>query len=158
MIYVDNDAMLTKYLSADIQSAMNSIVDDILDLLKESIDTQVYERYSPSFYERTYEFREAWEDKINNLVNGAEGTIEYDPSQLSFNPDAWQHGSYISGSSAEYLADIIFNGAIGYICNFPNIGTRDAWGDLEKYLGKNKRDLIGQIVKSALEKEGLTVR
>lgn len=157
-MYIRNDSELKIVITKALQNAMENIMQDILSLLHTEIEEIVYEGWQPSFYDRTHEFMSAWKKDIQSLTIGAEGTIEFDPSKLSFNSSNFQHGNIYGESSAENLAHIIFDGAIGDAFNFPQIGRRDAWGILEKLLGKSKSSEIGLIFKRAMAEEGFVVK
>ena len=108
------------------------------------IEQTVYQSYVPKDYNRTGEFKEAWDTAAYNDGNKATGKMFYTPGQMrigSTDPDSVDFGQHVSitdgGPSAEYLADIIYYGISGDAWRW-DVGKRDAWDALNKVVGRRK--------------------
>lgn len=163
-----NEQELRNALDAALQKAVNYVVQKIWNENREVVRVVVYEAYNPEEYERTGEFREAWEvtqETHNTSGKDAYGKFYYEPNNMTTGsvdygtPDYAQHigvgPKFYGDASREYLADIIY-GAIkwgGYFGdNFPK--KRDAWTELNKRIGKRK---LKQWMKEGMKAAGLNV-
>lgn len=105
-------------------------------------------------YNRTGQFKEAWETDVKTLGDYVEGEFKYDPRTLEVNYSEWQHGSdYLKEPMTTYLADIIYNGTAGHIFGEGYwTKKRDAWAALDKWL-TNRR--FRQIFEEGMTKAGI---
>lgn len=134
----------TAEVIADLQPRIEIIVQEILNGIKEwnvkEINRIVY-NYSPSWYERTYAFRDKmWDGKITQAGGGsATGEFTYYPEN-GYHPS--EYGSEKYGVSpgddvSEYLADIIYEGIAHDI--FGHWKTpHNAWKELIRIVGGSK--------------------
>lgn len=137
---VSNPAQLQALLVPRLKEAVDYVVQKIWNENRELIRILVYESYQPSMYERTGEFKEAWDTSIRSMGNYIEGEFKYDSRNMVVNPALGQHASIVTGEpSVSYLADIIYQGLAGHI-----FGTgywtqkRDAWTALDKWLSNTQ--------------------
>lgn len=169
---VIKDKELHKWLIGELRKISNAIVRDIMDLNEKKIQKVVYDSYSPSIYDRSYEFLNAWsKDKAKqNSPNSVQCTMYYDGDKMSIGwpstdpelPGYGKHASAIDNFDArEYLADIIYQGLAG-----PAFGVgpshsgewaekRDAWKALEDALDDGQFD---KIVQRHLRKAGFNFK
>lgn len=140
-----------------IQQAVDYVVQKIWNENREIVRKIVYEAYQPTEYERTYEFKEAWDFDVKTLGNYVEGKFFYDPRLLTVNPEEGQHASVIDGSPmTEYLAEIIYQGMSGKIFGKgPWTRKRNAWNELVKVVGKQK---LNNWMYEGLQLAGLKVK
>lgn len=165
-----NDAELTSILKGPLQQATDYVVQKIWNENKEIVRVIVYEAYSPAGYNRTGEFREAWNYTTgsHNLTRGsiARSEFYYNPNSMSVGStdeeasNYAQHigvaGDYEGVDARQYLADIIYQGMSGNrFGDGPWKKKRDAWKELNKRIGKRK---IKQWMKEGMEAAGLTVQ
>lgn len=167
-----NKLELELVLSSALQKATDYVVTKIWNENREIVRTVVYEAYTPEEYERTGEFREAWNytHSSHNLPKSgavARSEFYYNPSSMSIgsvDPNSSRYaqhigvaGKYYGDDSRSYLADIIYNG----IANGSYFGhggfskKRDAWKELNKRIGKRK---MKQWIKDGMEHAGLSVQ
>lgn len=147
-----NDAALKSMLLPKIQEVVDYVVQKIWNENRELVTTLVYESYQPTTYNRTGEFKEAWDTKteLYSLTSHVKGEFFYDPSKLTpgdSNPDSPRYGQHVSGIDGflmtTYLAEVIYEGlagpAFGHgITSGPWASKRDVWQQLEKSIGKRK--------------------
>ena len=139
---ISNNKQLENLIIPKLKQAVDYVVQKIWNENRELIRILVYEAYDPVMYERTGQFKEAWDTTVNSLGNYIEGEFKYDPRELIVNYDKWQHGSRYTSNGTEYetvmttyLADIIYQGTAGYMFGEgPWTKKRDAWSALDKWL------------------------
>lgn len=145
-------------IKAAFKPALKQVVDYILDQILEAntkfIKEKVYDKGTPSVYQRTGEFAEAWDKRVWTAVGtGADvrGEFYYDWEKMSIgsdNPESSNYGQHIGVSgrykgvdSRQYLANIIYQGIAG-----PAFGDgywrekRDAFDRLISNVGKTNFD------------------
>ncbi len=165
-----NDAELTSILKGPLQQATDYVVQKIWNENREVVRVIVYEAYSPAGYNRTGEFREAWNYTTgsHNLTRGSTARSEfyYNPNSMSVGSTDEEASNYaqhigVAGKFKDedarlYLAEIIYGATKwgnAFGDNFPK--KRDAWKELNKRIGKRK---IKQWMKEGMEAAGLTVQ
>ena len=127
-------AQLENILNGKCQEALDRTTDRVLDKLGEFIQNDVYESYSPTFYDRTFDFKNSWE-KTSAKLKGkiVEAEIFQNIKTLEFNSEKFQHGSNVWveawNDNENELAHIINDGAIGEAFGFPQLGARPFWND-----------------------------
>ena len=162
---ITNDAQLQAAIIADMKNVVDYVVQKIWNDNRELIRQIIYEGYQPEVYERTGEFKEAWDTDVKTLHNYVQGEFKYDPRLLTVNEDNGQHSSLVDGTPmTEYLAEVIYeglSGAIyepGYAKNSsrfkgqPWANKRDVWSALLKWFNKTK---LRQLFEEGMRKEGL---
>ena len=156
MARIQNENQLQSAIAQALQPVINKVLEKILAENKDLIDEGIYNANTPSVYERTEEFREAWsteDSTINN--NHVSGKFFYDPDKMSVDPDMFQHGSnyYQPNDVREFLANLIYEGRSG-----PFFGEgywtrkKELWKLLMNRLGKRR---ILSYVEEALKEEGI---
>ena len=145
-----NEIQLRQTFLPKLSEVVDYVVQKIWNENKELIRVVVYEAYEPTIYNRTGEFKEAWDTSVHIQGNTVQGEFFYDPSKLTVGStimDDSNYGQHISATTGEpmteYLADIIYQGLAG-----PAYGhgirsgawakKRDAWNTLLKQIGKAK--------------------
>lgn len=165
-----SEAELYQMLAAPLQKATDYVVQKIWNENREIVRVVVYEAYQPTEYNRSGEFKEAWNytSGSHNLRKGSTATSEFYYSLESMNMGSPYHyasnygqhigvaGDYFNVDARQYLADIVY-GAIkwgsAFGDNFPK--KRDAWTALVKRIGKRK---IKQWMKEGMQMAGLNVK
>lgn len=108
-----NDQEVEQMLMPALENAIDYVVQKIWNDNRELIRQIVYEAYQPSIYNRTGEFKEAWDTETKIVGNKAQGTFKYAPDKMSIG-DRGQHSSIIDGADIRpYLAEIIYQGLSG---------------------------------------------
>ena len=167
---ITSDRQLKNLIMPLLKEVVDYVLEEILKENKDLIEKIVYDAYDPVTYERTGEFKEAWDKESN--VNTGEGKVEgeffYDPSKLTVgypstipgNPQYGQHASALDNfEMREYLADVIYQGLAG-----PAFGSgfksgpwskkRDVWKALNDKVGKAK---INELILEGCKRAGLSV-
>ena len=162
---ITNDAQLQAAIIADMKNVVDYVVQKIWNDNRELIRQIIYEGYQPEVYERTGEFKEAWDTDVKTLHNYVQGEFKYDPRLLTVNEDNGQHSSLVDGTAmTEYLAEVIYeglSGAIyepGYAKNSsrfkgqPWANKRDVWSALLKWFNKTK---LRQLFEEGMRQQGV---
>ena len=149
MLFLDDDS-LSSAITDRLKIAVQYTVDRILTENDSTILDVVYSTYAPSVYQRTGEFQKAWDTKVGSMKKYVEGEFFYDSRELTVDPEIGKHASVVSKDSvAEYMADILYEGAMGCIYR-PT--KRNAWKVLDKWLSNTK---FRQIFEEGLNYAGL---
>ena len=124
MLQAKNDRELKQMLKAPIDEMCQYVAEQILKENADVIDEVVYGAGSPSWYERTGQFKSAWsisKPRVKGNVLAAR-SILMDGRKIRYNADKGQHGSpsWFKNpiNAKDYMADIIYQGLSG-----------DAFGD-----------------------------
>ena len=162
---ITNDAQLQAAIIADMKNVVDYVVQKIWNDNRELIRQIIYEGYQPEVYERTGEFKEAWDTDVKTLHNYVQGEFKYDPRLLTVNEDNGQHSSLVDGTPmTEYLVEVIYeglSGAIyepGYAKNSsrfkgqPWANKRDVWSALLKWFNKTK---LRQLFEEGMRQQGV---
>ena len=168
MLQARNNLELEKFFMPKIKEAVDLLVQKIWNKNREIIRLVVYEVYNPNVYNRTYEFKEAWETNTEDVSNNkVEGSFFYAPDKLipgDNNPNSPRYGQHVSAIDrflmTEYLAEVIYQGLSG-----PAFGhgvetgawhkKRDAWNKLEQEVG---RETLKKWMKECFNSVGLNVQ
>lgn len=132
MVYL-NEADLVNAISRGLLVAVQHTVGRIREENTNSINEEIYDSASPTWYEETFDFLNAWDTKVSGGAGHVEGEMFYDSSQIGLG-DIYngQHVSVVNGSSqAENMPYILYQGGMGCIQRPTN---RDAWKNLDKKL------------------------
>ena len=152
-----NNQELENMLMPALEKAIDYVVQKIWNDNRELIRTIVYESYQPEEYERTGEFKEAWDTDVKRLGNFVRGEMKYDPRELTVNYNKWQHGSaYLQQPMTTYLAEVIYQGLSGNLFGEgPWTKKRDVWAALNREIGIRK---IKQYFEEGMRRNGLDFR
>ena len=97
-----------------LKQAAKYVAEQILIKNEELVQQIVYDAYNPSEYERTGEFKKAWNTDAYVTGNVATGEFWHDSEKMSSYDD--HHMSIVDGQPMrDYLADIIYEGLAGAI-------------------------------------------
>lgn len=153
---IQNTNQFNSVFGRAIWSAVDYVMSKMLETYREDIYRIVYGSNSPEEYQRTYQFAESWTAENKSIENGGEGKLYQDYSKMTFNPTLYQHGSPLSGSVVDSLAEIIFEGASG---NMFGEGwwqsARDPWTPFVKNLDSN---LLKRWFKQGMKQQGVYLR
>lgn len=136
MVFI-NDSELSYTASARLETALQYVMKEILKKNDIATYRTVYAVYTPSTYQETGAFGEAWETKTSSGQKSADGEFYFEPSHIVANVgvDPHQHADVDGFSVAEEMADIIYEGAMGCIYR-PT--KRNAWKVVDKWLSADK--------------------
>lgn len=163
-VQIKNETQLTSIFVPKLKEAVDYIVQKIWNENRELIRLIVYESYQPSRYNRTGEFKEAWDTKSSTKGNHIEGEFYYDWNKLTpgdDDPESPRYGQHVSAIDrflmTEYLAEVIYQGKAG-----PAFGhgvhtgawadKRDAWSALDKWLSNST---FRKIFEEGMTKAGI---
>lgn len=168
-ISAKNESALRALLMPKIKEAVDLFVQRIWNENRELVRVLVYEAYDPVDYNRTGDFKEAWETetKMNGFSGNVEGLFTFAPDKLTpgdnipGSPRYGQHVSAIDGFlMTTYLADVIYQGLAG-----PAFGNgvrdgawarkRDVWQELNKRIGAVR---MKKMLAECFEQVGLNVK
>lgn len=171
-----NNQELEQMLMPALEKAIDYVVQKIMEENKEIIEQVVYNSYSPNIYDRTGEFKEAWDIETKTHGNKVQGTFKYDPDKMSIG-DGGQHSSIYQNDRdvRPYLAEIIYQGFAGdftgtkkanhagkkYAKNNPLFAgeawtrKRDVWKELNNKIGIRK---IKQYFEEGMRRNGLNFK
>lgn len=161
---INNEQELKNIFLPKIKEAVDYIMDKIWKENKDLIQSMVYDVYEPSVYNRTGEFKEAWDTKVNTKGNHIEGEFYYDWNKLTpgdDDPESPRYGQHVSAIDrflmTEYLAEVIYQGLAG-----PAFGhgvhsgkwteKRNAWEALDKWLSNRQ---LRSIFEEGMTKAGI---
>ena len=159
MVKIRNETQLQAVIAQALVPVINRVLERIVEDNRGLIQEYIYDNDTPAVYERTEEFKEAWETQSAKVTGDhVKGEFSYAPDKMSVDPGAFQHGSYYYNPNdvREYLATLIYEGRAG-----PMFGEgfwrnkRDVWDRLIKHLGK--RQLLS-YVSEALRAEGIAFK
>lgn len=135
-------------LSPPLIVALDYVLQQIAERNEDLIMRIIYNNYNPEVYERTDEFRQAWDYSLSSKSNQALGTFSYSETSsdagriMHYNPALGQHGTPDSfgqdimnawGDAREYLAEIIYEGKSSKVFGHgPWTRKRDVWSQLIK--------------------------
>ena len=139
-----DEQSLRRYLQPKIRIIVETILENIQEVNKDTIDKIVYGAGTPNEYHRTGQFADlAWDNRINHsTLYEIEGEFYYKPDGMTdIHPslrDSQQYGSAGQDERA-YLAEIIYEGVAGHIFGEGFwTKSRDAWSELVKIVGSDK--------------------
>lgn len=164
---IRNEADLQRAVMPALEKAVDYVVQKIWNENRELVRVIVYEAYQPSTYERTGEFKEAWETEAKTNGNVAHGEFKYAPDKMNVgwpsteygSPQYGRHASALDNFDARpYLAEIIYEGCAGPafghgVQNGAWAHKRNVWKELNKKLGKNR---IKQLFEEGMRRQGIT--
>ena len=152
---ITTQTQLNNFINGKCEKALNKTMDRLLDKLRDFIITDVYDAYTPSFYERTNNFINSWDKTKAQLKDEIiEAEIFQNVSVLVFNTDKFQHGSseWVENwnSNKNELAHIINDGAIGNAFGFPQLGERPFWNNFLQYCEREFVNIFQNELKKLL--------
>lgn len=132
MIFLNN-ADLVNAISRGLLVAVGHTMTRIGDENTNSINEEVYDVASPTWYEETFDFLNAWDTKTSGGGGHVEGEMFYNSSHIGLGDiDNGQHVSVVNGASqAENMPYILYQASMGCIQRPTH---RDAWKNLDRKL------------------------
>lgn len=165
---VDSFEDIRKDAISQFEKVVNYVVDKILEENKNVIEEVVYEAGQPSVYNRTGEFKSAWDKRVernDGYGYNVKGVMEYAPDKMSVGSldvgsiDYGQHisvaGEYEGQDSRAYLADIIYQGLAGPV--FGKGYWQNKRNAFEKLVERIKRERFDKIFREGCAMYGLVV-
>ena len=161
---INNSNELQSIFLPKLKDAVDYVVQKIWNENRELIRVLVYESYNPTRYNRTGEFKEAWNTKTDIIGNHIEGEFYYDWEKLTpgdDDPESPRYGQHVSAIDrflmTEYLAEVIYQGlagpAFGHGVRFGKwTEKRDAWSALDKWLTNTQ---FRKIFEEGMNKAGI---
>lgn len=159
-----NPNQIKELLMPRLEVVVKYVMEKILESNREAVQRVVYDAYNPTDYNRTMEFKEAWETEVDvqSASNKVRGEFRYAPDKLTpgsndpYSDDYGQHVSVIDGFlMTDGLAEVIYEGLAGDIFGQgPWTRKRDAWTELWKIAGSRN---LKQWIKEGCDKAGLPV-
>ena len=109
-----NDAEVRAMIMPALKQAAKYVAEQILIKNEELIQQIVYDAYDPVEYDRTGEFKKAWDTDAYITGNVATGEFWHDSEKM--NSFDGHHASVVDGQPMrDYLAEIIYEGLSGAI-------------------------------------------
>lgn len=161
---VRNEAQLKALIMPKLEQVVEYVMEKILEKNQEIVQKVVYDAYSPTDYNRTMQFKDAWETDVNtqSVTNKVRGEFSYAPDKLipgSNDPYADNYGQHVSVIDGflmtDGLAEVIYEGLAGDIFGQgPWTRKRDAWTALWKAVGQRQ---MKNWIKEGCDKAGLPI-
>ena len=135
---------LENILNGKCQEALDRTTDRLLDKLGEFIQNDVYESYSPTFYDRTFDFKNSWE-KTSAKLKGkiVEAEIFQNVSAMQRIDEPPIH------VDKEGLAEII-NSGVGYNFGQMEGKARPFWNDFIQYCEREFENIFQEELKKII--------
>ena len=135
---------LENILNGKCQEALDRTTDRLLDKLGEFIQNDVYGAYSPTFYDRTFDFKNSWE-KTSAKLKGkiVEAEIFQNVSVMQRIDEPPIH------VDKEGLAEII-NSGIGYNFGQMEGKARPFWNDFIQYCEREFENIFQEELKKII--------
>ena len=165
---ITNNNALQAAVVADLKNVVDYVVQKLWEENRDLVQKIVYDGYQPEEYERTNEFKEAWNTEVKTLNNFVQGEFKYDSRRLTVDADNGQHSSLVDGTPmTEYLAEVIYDGLSGaiyepgYAKNSSRFkgqswaNKRDVWSALLKWFNKTK---LKQLFEEGMRREGINFK
>ena len=162
---ITNNNALQAAVVADLKNVVDYVVQKLWEENRDLVQKIVYDGYQPEEYERTNEFKEAWNTDVKTLNSFIQGEFKYDSRLLTVNADNGQHSSLADGAPmTEYLAEVIYDGLSGaiyepgYAKNSSRFkgeawaNKRDVWSALLKWFNKTK---LKQLFEEGMRRQGI---
>ena len=135
-----NDQELMALLMKDFLPVTKETGDNVLTQVQQSIDTNVYDVYMPTKYNRLYMsggFIGRWINEAGqNGPNEIDSTVFSDPFMMEYNPSEFQHGNESTDRRTEMSEDIRYGK--GYDFGFNS--ERDFWTPIEEWISSGELD------------------
>ena len=158
-----NDAQVKAMLMPALKGAVDYVVKQIFAENDKLIQQIVYDGYTPIEYDRTGQFKKAWDASTHITSDMVTGKMTYDADKMTAYGN--HHASIVDGQPIqEYLADIIYEGLAGaiyqegYAKNSKRFKgqawtkKRNVWNALIKWLGPDK---MRKLFEDGMRKQGL---
>ena len=149
-IAINSDIEFYAIIGKAVNRAIDEVIERIFAELQKEIERDIYGAYTPKDYDRTEGLLEAWKHETSGLF----GNIEFQPSMLPVNPNAFQHSSPYGWDVRGEIFDILEGGYRAYNAKTGKpIPPRPMWDD---FLAKIDSK-IDRWTKAALRRQGLVL-
>ena len=150
-IAINSDIEFYAIIGKAVGKAIDEVVERIFAEMQKQIEREIYGAGSSGDYERTNMLTEAWKHE----TSGLSGNIEFQPSMLPVNPNAFQHSSPYGWDVRGEIFDILEGGYRAYNAKTGKraIPPRPMWDD---FLAKIDSK-IDRWTKAALRRQGLVL-
>ena len=149
-IAINSDIEFYAIIGKAVNKAIDEVIERIFAELQKEIERDIYGAYSPTSYDRNEGLLDAWKHE----AIGLSGNIEFQPSMLPDNPDAFQHNSPYGWDVRDQIFDILEKGYGAYNYHTgKKIPPRPMWED---FLAKIDSK-IDRWIKIALRRQGLVL-
>ena len=149
-VAIRSDAEFYAVIGKAVSRAIDEVIERIFAELQKEIERDIYGAYTPKDYDRTEGLLEAWKHETNGLF----GNIEFQPSMLPVNPNAFQHSSPYGWDVRGEIFDILEGGYRAYNAKTGKpIPPRPMWDDFLTKIDSK----IDRWIKAALRRQGLVL-
>ena len=149
-VAIRSDTEFYAVIGKAVSRAIDEVIERIFAELQKEIERDIYGAYTPKDYDRTEGLLEAWKHETSGLF----GNIEFQPSMLPVNPNAFQHSSPYGWDVRGEIFDILEGGYRAYNAKTGKpIPPRPMWDD---FLAKIDSK-IDRWTKAALRRQGLVL-
>ena len=149
-VAIRSDAEFHAVIGKAVSKAIDEVIERIFAELQKEIERDIYGVYTPKDYDRTEGLLEAWKHETSGLF----GNIEFQPSMLPVNPNAFQHSSPYGWDVRGEIFDILEGGYRAYNAKTGKpIPPRPMWDD---FLAKIDSK-IDRWIRIALRRQGLVL-
>lgn len=145
----NNDKELSEAATWRLDEAMGYMMSELLKKNDKQIQKTVYDKYSPDVYERSYDFKTAWDIDHSRTGKSVEGEFYFEPSYLTVDPQELRHTDVYGESVVDEMADLIYQSGQGI---FHRPTKRNAWKKLDKWFNKDK---IVSLYQRGMKRAGL---
>lgn len=149
-VAICSDAEFYAVIGKAVSRAIDEVIERVFSALQDEIRRDIYGAYTLTDYDRTEGLLEAWKHETSGLF----GNIEFQPSMLPVNPNAFQHSSPYGWDVRDQIFDILEGGYRAYNAKTGKpIPPRPMWDD---FLAKIDSKIDRWII-IALRRQGLVV-
>ena len=150
-VAIRSDIEFYAVIGKAVSRAIDEVIERIFVELQDEIRRDIYGAYTPKDYDRTEGLLEAWKHETSGLF----GNIEFQPSMLPVNPNAFQHSSPYGWDVRGEIFDILEGGYRAYNAKTGKraIPRRPMWED---FLAKVDSK-IDRWIQIALRRQGLVL-
>ena len=149
-VAIRSDIEFYAVIGKAVSRAIDEVIERVFVELQDEIRRDIYGAYTPKDYDRTEGLLEAWKHETSGLF----GNIEFQPSMLPVNPNAFQHSSPYGWDVRGEIFDILEGGYRAYNAKTGKpIPRRPMWDD---FLAKIDSK-IDRWIKAALCRQGLVL-
>lgn len=147
---ISSDAEFYAVIGKAVSNAIDEVIERIFVEMQQEIEREVYGAGSSGDYKRDGKLQDAWIHETRWLF----GDIEFQPSMLTRNPDAFQHDSPYGWDVRSIIFDILEGGYRAYNAKTGKFIAPRPWWD--NFLSKIDSK-IDKWIRAALRHQGLVV-
>ncbi len=149
---INSFAGLQAQVAIKLEQAIDLTMKHFEQELYNCIQSEIYS-YDQEWYIRTNELLDNWEIVTTKSKNSVESELSFSKSISHSGSPLFQHGfEFINGGntflSNQSLLEIIEDGKIGAIANFPQIGSRPFWSEFWKIVDRDLNKVFIQNCQS----------